>query len=119
MNVETCRLITVGIAVWFVLLPCRATADQARPMTILKVQYSAVPGTDVEHGQGAIERNELEHCVLAPAAWLIRVPAPAVPAEWNRRLDASVDPRYGCFIVQRPSEEELRLAASGELAFQK
>lgn len=88
-------------------------------MVILKVQYSAVSGSDIEHGQGAIERNELEHCVLGPVTWLIRVPAPADPPGWRRRLDASVDPGLGCFNVDAPSNAELALVEAGELAFQK
>lgn len=103
----------------FLFPPCIASAEQTTPMTILKVHYSAVDGTDIEHGQGAIERNELEHCVLAPVVWLIRVPAPGDPAEWARRLDAAVDARFGCFTVGQPSQEEMRRAAAGELPFQQ
>jgi len=118
MKLKRYRLVAVGIGVLF-LIPCIANADQSKHMTILKVHYSAADGADIEHGQGAIERNELEHSVLARVSWLIRVPAPADSAEWRRRLDASVDRSLGCFIVERPSEEDLRRVESGELVFQK
>ena len=86
---------------------------------ILKVRYIAVEGTDIEYGQGAIERNELEHSVLGSSTWLIRVAAPGDPRSWDAKLNATVDPNHGCFRVEQPTEEELRRVESGELAFQK
>lgn len=86
---------------------------------ILKVRYIAVEGTDIEYGQGAIERNELEHSVLGTSTWLIRVAAPADPRAWDAKLNASVDPNHGCFHIEQPTEEELRRVESGEIPFQK
>ncbi len=105
MNVPAHRACAAGLVLLF--------------LVILKATYVPAPGTDIEHGQGAIERNELEHCVLAPDAWLIRVPAPADPDEWRRKLDDSVRRRYGRFIVEHPTDEELSRAASGSCVFQK
>ena len=115
MNHPTTRLITVCVIVLY-LLPMSAATNE---MMILKVRYIAVAGTDIEHGQGAIERNELEHCPITPVVWLVRVPEQSDPVEWNRRLDASVDRRSGCFVVERPSEEELKRVTAGELTFQR
>lgn len=86
---------------------------------ILKAQYIAVEGTDIEHGQGAIERNELPHFPLGPVLWLIRVPQPGDPAEWERELDAAVGRELGSFKVQLPTAEELRRVQAGEIAFQQ
>ena len=86
---------------------------------ILKAQYIAVEGTDIEHGQGAIERNELPHFPLGPVLWLIRVPQPGDPAEWERKLDAAVGRELGSFQVQLPTAEELRRVEAGEIAFQQ
>ena len=89
------------------------------PMTVLKVRYIAVEGTDIEHGQGAIERNELEHSVLGPSIWLIRVAAPGDPRSWDAKLNASVDPSHGCFHIEQPTDEELRRVEAGEIPFQQ
>lgn len=86
---------------------------------ILKAQYIAVEGTDIEHGQGAIERNELPHFPVGPVLWLIRVPQPGDPAEWERKLDAAVGRELGSFKVQLPTAEELRRVEAGEIAFQQ
>ena len=88
-------------------------------MMILKVRYIAVEGTDIEYGQGAIERNELEHSVLGTTTWLIRVAVPGDARAWDAKLNASVDPHHGCFHVEQPTEEELRRVKSGEITFQK
>lgn len=86
---------------------------------ILKVRYIAVEGTDIEYGQGAIERNELDHSVLGTSTWLIRVEAHGDPRSWDAKLNASVDPKHGCFHIEQPAEEELRRVESGEITFQK
>jgi hypothetical protein len=86
---------------------------------ILKVRYLAVEGTDIEYGQGAIERNELAHSPLEPVVWLIRVPAPGEPAEWQRRLDAAVDRSLGTFEVEQPTPDEMRRVDAGEIRFQQ
>ena len=86
---------------------------------ILKARYLAVEGTDIEHGQGAIERNELPHYPLEPVVWLIRVPRPADAAGWQKRLSASVDPALGSFRVEQPTADELRRVETGEIRFQQ
>lgn len=86
---------------------------------VLKVRYAAVEGTDLEYGQGAIERNELPHFPLEPVVWLIRVPEPADPDEWQRRLNEAVDPSHGTFTVERPAADELRRVETGEIRFQQ
>lgn len=86
---------------------------------ILKARYIAMEGTDIEHGQGAIERNELPHFPLEPVCWLIRVPGPGDPAEWERKLNASIDRKLGTFQVEPPSAEDLRRVEAGEVAFQQ
>ncbi|MGH9456095.1 MAG: hypothetical protein ACRD2J_00450, partial [Thermoanaerobaculia bacterium] len=91
---------------------------EERKMVVLEVRYVPNPGTDIEHGQGAIERNELEHCPLTHVEWLIRVPAPGDPAEWRRRLDASVAEGAGRFEVKPPTAEALRRLEAGECTFQ-
>jgi hypothetical protein len=88
-------------------------------LCVLKARYVAVEKTDIEHGQGAIERNELPHFPLDPVVWLIRVPAPADPAEWQRRLNAAVEPSLGAFEVEQPTSEELHRVEAGEIHFQQ
>lgn len=88
-------------------------------LCILKIRYLAVEGTDIEHGQGAIERNELAHHPLESIVWLIRVPAPGDPAEWQRRLNASVDRSLGSFEIEPPTLDEVRRVEAGEVRFQQ
>jgi hypothetical protein len=91
----------------------------AEDTCILKARYVAVEGTDIEHGQGAIERNELPHHPLEPVVWLIRVPRPGDAAEWQKRLSAAVDPALGSFRVEQPTADELRRIEAGEIHFQQ
>lgn len=86
---------------------------------LLKAFYSQVKGSDPEYGQGAIEKNELPHREVARFVWLIQVPAPADAADWQRRLNAAVDPKHGSFRVVRASEEEKRAVAEGRIVLQK
>lgn len=88
-------------------------------IVILRVSYTPVPGTDVEYGQGAIERNELAHHPLTDVTWLIRVPDPGDPADWQKRLNASVDPKHGAFAVECPSAEDQARVDRGEIPFQQ
>jgi hypothetical protein len=97
------------------MISISATAASA----ILKARYFPVEGSDIEHGQGAIERNELPHHPLEPAVWLIRVPAQPDLSLWRKKLNAAVDPAHGCFDVELPSEEELRRVERGEITFQQ
>jgi len=100
-----------------VLLTTTMMADEDH--CILKARYIAAEGTDLEHGQGAVERNELPHHPLEPVVWLIRVPRPADAAEWEKRLCAAVDPALGSFRVEQPTADELRRVEAGEIRFQQ
>src|SRR6266849_10247562 len=86
---------------------------------LLKAFYSQVKGSDPEYGQVAIERTELPHREIERFLWLIQVPAPADPAELQRRLNEAVDTKHGSFRVIHASEEEKRLVAKGKIVLQK
>lgn len=86
---------------------------------LLKAHYESVKGSNPEYGQGAIERNDLPHREIERFTWLIEVAAPAEPAEWQRRLNAAVDPQHGSFRVERASAEEERRVRSGEMTLQR
>lgn len=85
--------------------------------SVLKARYIAVEGTDPEYGQGAIERNEVLHHPLPDLRWLIV--AEGSPEEWQAKLNASVDPKHGSFIVECASEEEEAAVRSGKIAMQR
>ena len=86
---------------------------------VLKVTYLPTPDSDVEHGQGAIERNELVHAPLTDREWLIRVGADDGARTWQSRLNETVDSKHGMFRVTEPTAEELRRVSAGEIAFQQ
>jgi hypothetical protein len=94
-----------------------AMAD--REVQLLKARYTAVPESDPEYAQGAIERHELPHREIEPFVWLIQVPSPGEPAEWTRRLNDAVDARHGSFRVENATDEERRRVESGEITLQK
>ena len=85
--------------------------------SVLKARYIAVEGTDPEYGQGAIERNEVFHHPLPHLMWLIL--AEGSPDEWQAKLNASVDPKHGSFVVECASEEEEKAVRSGKIAMQR
>lgn len=85
--------------------------------SVLKARYIAVEGTDVEYGQGAIERVEVLHHPLPDRAWLIVVEGS--PEDWQTKLNASVDPKHGSFIVECASEEEEAAVRSGKVVMQR
>jgi hypothetical protein len=85
--------------------------------SVLKARYIAVEGTDVEYGQGAIERNELLHHPLPHLAWLIVTDA--TPAELQSKLNAAVDSKHGSFVVECASEEEEKAVRAGKITMQK
>ena len=85
--------------------------------SVLKARYIAVEGTDPEYGQGAIERNELLHHPLPDLRWLIV--ADITPAELQSKLNASVDPKHGSFVVECASEEEEAAVRSGKITMQR
>lgn len=74
-----------------------------RPM-FLKAIYTPVPGTDIEYGQGAVERLDLAHRVIERNVWIIAVPE---SGDWEARLNAEVDPRHGRFRVMPAEPEEV------------
>ena len=91
----------------------------ANDTMLLKAHYTQVEGSDPEYAQGAIEKNDLPHREIARFVWLIRVPAPGDPAEWQRRLNGSVDRKHGSFRVIAASPEEQRKVESGEITLQQ
>jgi hypothetical protein len=111
MRISTC------IVVLAILFSSSTMANDN--LCILKVRYIAVEGTDIEHGQGAIERNELSHFPMEPVVWLIRVPEPGEATEWQRRLNDTVDPSLGSFKVEQPTADDLRRVEAGEIRFQQ
>lgn len=110
---------SIAIAVCCVMLAVSGEAAERKQMIVLHAIYSPGPGTDPEHGQGAIERNELEHCPLGATEWLIRVPEPADTGRWQRQLDESVSDRAGTFEVRDATPEELQGVSRGDYRFQK
>ena len=86
---------------------------------LLRAYYTAVEGTDPEYGQGAIEKNDVPHREITHFVWLIQVPAPADIPEWQRRLNAAVDPKHGSFRVTPASAEDQRRVESGEITLQQ
>jgi hypothetical protein len=98
-----------------IILFCLALNDSV----ILKACYTQVPGTDVEYGQGAIERCEVHHREIAPSVWLIAVDPPGDVAEWQTKLNANVDPKHGRFAVACAAEEEVEAVRSGKITLQR
>lgn len=103
-----------AIAVLLSFLAMNAYAEG----TLLKAVYSPVAGSDVEYGQGAIERQELAHREIARNVWLIRVEE-GTADEWQRRLSESAGKEHGSFKVTEPTDEERRRVESGEITLQK
>ena len=97
-----------------VFLFCLAMNDSV----ILKARYTQVPGTDAEYGQGAIERCDLRHREIERFVWLIAVDPPGDAAEWQKKLNAAVDPKHGAFAVGRASPEEEESVRSGKIVLQ-
>jgi hypothetical protein len=88
-------------------------------LVILKALYTPVPDTNPEYAQGAIERNDLAHREIARNVWLIRVPDPGDPNEWQQRLNDAVDAKHGAFHVVHASADEEKKVESGEVTLQK
>jgi hypothetical protein len=105
-----------------ILLLLALHAPEATAMhddVLLKVRYTAVEGTDIEYGQGAIERNDLRHRPLPNLEWLILVEGPADPAEWQARLNQTVNPKHGSFKVECATAEEENAVREGRITMQK
>ena len=100
------------LLLWMVLV---SASDPA----LLKAQYTQIEGTDPEYAQGAIEKNDVPHREIAHFIWLIAVPQPGEPKEWEERLNAAVDRHHGSFRVVAASDAEKRRVRSGEIALQK
>lgn len=116
MLATTVRLVIPGLLLLLAAAP--AAADE-KELMILKAIYVPVEGSDVEYGQGAIERNELSHAPLSDTEWLIRVRAESDAADLSSRLNRSVDPAHGRFRVETPSQGELERVSSGGIVFQQ
>lgn len=86
---------------------------------ILKARYTAVPCTDAEYGQGAIERCELRHREVERFVWLVAVDPPGDAVAWQKRLNAAVDPKHGAFAVECASPEEDEAVRSGKILLQR
>jgi len=84
---------------------------------LLKARYTSIPGTDPEYAQGAIERNELAHREIEHFVWVFE--AEGEPEEWERRLNATVDPKHGSFTVECATAEEEEGVRNGTIALQK
>ena len=110
-----------------ILLVLALQAPKASAMTttdvptdvLLKARYLAVEGTDPEYGQGAIERNELQHHPMPHLEWLILAAAPTSAAELKAKLNAAVDPKHGSFVVEAPSADEEEQVRAGKITFQR
>ena len=100
-----------------ILLLLALHAPEDITMNVLKARYIAVEGTDPEYGQGAIERNELRHHPLPHLRWLILVEGSA--EEWQTKLNATVDPKHGSFVVECASAEEEEQVRSGKVTMQR
>lgn len=98
------------------LLPSYARDQKS---AVIKARYKPVEGTDIEYGQGAIERNELPHREIAPLVWLLKVPVPPDLPHWQKKLNDAVDPKHGSFTVEYPTTDEQRRVESGEITFQQ
>ncbi|MGA8806232.1 MAG: hypothetical protein WB973_00040 [Thermoanaerobaculia bacterium] len=85
--------------------------------SVLKAHYIAVEGTDVEYGQGAVERNELLHHPLPKLQWLIVTDLSA--EDLQSKLNEAVDPKHGSFVVECASEEEEAAVRSGKITMQR
>ena len=85
---------------------------------LLKAHYTQVPGTDPEYGQGAIERNDLAHREIEHFVWLIET-EDGSPDEWEKKLNASVDPKHGSFSVECATADEEERVRNGTITLQR
>ena len=85
---------------------------------LLKARYTAVPGTDPEYAQGAIERCEVRHREISRFVWLFAAEPDGTPGEWQERLNDNVDPKHGRFAVERATPEEEEAVRSGKIVLQ-
>jgi len=108
-----------AIAVFMTTMPCMS--DERCDFVLLKATYTPVEGADPEYGQGAIERNELQHREIERFVWLVLIDpdAPTDPISWQHRLNDAVDPKYGSFTVGPATEEEWERVRAGEITFQR
>jgi len=85
---------------------------------LLKARYGAVPNTDPEYAQSAIERNELAHREIEHFVWLIQTDE-GDTVEWQRKLNAAVDPKHGSFTVECATAEEEERVRDGTITLQR
>ena len=86
---------------------------------LLKARYTAVPGTDPEYAQGAIERCEVRHREIAHFVWLFAAEPAGEPGDWQKKLNENVDPKHGRFSVERATPEEEEAVRSGKIVLQR
>lgn len=113
------RVIAYVIITLIIIMSASAKENTAPRDLILKARYYPAAGSNVEHGQGAIERNELWHREIEYCVWLIRVEWPGNPREWEKKLTETVYDRNGTFTVEHATAEERRLVESGAIKLQK
>lgn len=94
-------------------------ANAGGDTVVRKAIYFPVEGTDIEHGQGAIERIEVSHCEVERNVWFVRLPAPGSCEDWQRRLNEVVGAPYGRFEVKELTESEQGRVDRGEIRFQQ
>jgi hypothetical protein len=86
---------------------------------LLEATYTQVKDTDPEYAQVAIEKCDVRHARIANFVFVIEVPSPADPVEWQRRLNAAVDVKHGRFAVGRATPEEEEAVRSGRVTLQR
>ena len=86
-------------------------------VVLLKARYAAVPGTDPEYAQGAIERNELSHREIEHFVWIFE--AEGSPEEWETKLNATVDQKHGSFTVECATADEEERVRNGTIELQR
>ncbi|HJW96472.1 MAG TPA: hypothetical protein VJ901_22875 [Thermoanaerobaculia bacterium] len=89
----------------------------AMAVVLLKAHYTQVPGTDPEYAQGAIERNEVAHREISHFVWVFE--AEGTPDSWEKRLNASVDPKHGSFTVECATADEEERVRNGTIELQR
>jgi hypothetical protein len=86
---------------------------------LLEATYTQVKDTDPEYAQVAIEKCDVRHARVGNLVFVIEVPTPADPGDWQRRLNAAVDVKHGRFTVRRATAEEEEAVRSGRLTLQQ
>ena len=86
---------------------------------LLQARYTAVEGSDPEYAQGAIEKNDVAHAEVAHFVFVIQVDANASCEEWQQKLNAAVDARFGSFRVEPATADEESAVRAGSVTLQR